>query len=140
MAEEIKKHFTPNGENIDAIIGLESRGFIFGILLSTFLKVPFVPIRKAGKLPGECIRGSYNLEYGSATFELQKSALKAGSNVVLIDDVLAIGGTMSAASKLCKEASLNVLGAGMLLEVADCNGGERLNELGLKWFSLLQLA
>ncbi|VDK36557.1 unnamed protein product [Taenia asiatica] len=116
---------------IDAIIGLESRGFIFGILLSTLFKVPFVPIRKAGKLPGECIKGSYNLEYGSATLEIQKSALKAGSHVVLIDDVLAIGGTMSAAVKLCKAASLNILGAGMLLEVADCNGGERLDELVL---------
>ncbi|KAL5105547.1 Adenine phosphoribosyltransferase [Taenia crassiceps] len=139
MAEEVKTRFTPNGETIDAIIGLESRGFIFGILLSTFLKVPFVPIRKAGKLPGECVKGSYNLEYGSATFEIQKSVLTAGSRVVLIDDVLAIGGTMSAAVKLCKAASLNVLGAGMLLEVANCNGGERLNELGLKWFSILKL-
>ncbi|CDI96956.2 adenine phosphoribosyltransferase [Echinococcus multilocularis] len=139
MAEEIKKRFTPNGETIDAIIGLESRGFIFGILLSTFLKVPFVPIRKAGKLPGECIKGTYDLEYGSAAFELQKSALNTGSRVVLIDDVLAIGGTMSAAAKLCKEASLNVLGAGMLLEVANCEGGQRLDELGLKWFSILKM-
>ncbi|KAL5963542.1 Adenine phosphoribosyltransferase, partial [Taenia solium] len=139
MAEEIRKRFTPNGETIDAVIGLESRGFIFGILLSTLFKVPFVPIRKAGKLPGECIKGSYNLEYGSATLEIQKSALKAGSHVVLIDDVLAIGGTMSAAVKLCKAASLNVLGAGVLLEVADCNGGERLNGLGLNWFTILKL-
>ncbi|VDL61143.1 unnamed protein product, partial [Hymenolepis diminuta] len=122
---------------IDAIVGLESRGFIFGILLSTHFKVPFIPIRKAGKLPGECVKYSYDLEYGSATLELQISALKPGSKVVIIDDVLAIGGTMSAAAKLCREASLEVLGAGVLLQIVPCKGGQRLDEMGLKWFSIL---
>ncbi|VUZ48033.1 unnamed protein product [Hymenolepis diminuta] len=137
MAEEIQKRFLDEGQEIDAIVGLESRGFIFGILLSTHFKVPFIPIRKAGKLPGECVKYSYDLEYGSATLELQISALKPGSKVVIIDDVLAIGGTMSAAAKLCREASLEVLGAGVLLQIVPCKGGQRLDEMGLKWFSIL---
>lgn len=73
-----------------------------------------------------------------ATLELQKSALKPGTRVVIIDDVLAIGGTMSSAAKLCKQASLDVIGAGVLLEVAACNGGVKLDEMGLKWFSILK--
>ncbi|VDN98761.1 unnamed protein product [Rodentolepis nana] len=137
MTEEIQKRFLNGGEKIDAIIGLESRGFIFGILISTHFKVPFIPIRKAGKLPGECSKYSYDLEYGSATLELQKSALKPGSKVVIIDDVLAIGGTMSAAAKLCQEASMEILGAGVLLQIVPCNGGRRLDEMNLKWFSIL---
>lgn len=71
--------------------------------------------------------------------ELQKSALNPGSRVVLIDDVLAIGGTMSSAAILCKEASLNVLGAGVLLEVKACNGGEKLDKMDLRWFSILKV-
>ncbi|KAM3174391.1 hypothetical protein ACTXT7_010631 [Hymenolepis weldensis] len=65
MTEEIQKRFLNEGQEIDAIVGLESRGFIFGILISTHFKVPFIPIRKAGKLPGECVKYSYDLEYGS---------------------------------------------------------------------------
>lgn len=72
-----------------------------------------------------------------ATLELQKTALEQGSRVVLIDDVLAIGGTMTAAAKLCQEASLEILGVGVLLQVVPCKGGQRLDEMGLKWFAIL---
>ena len=88
------------GKKIDAIVGVESRGFLFGFLLANKMKIPFVPIRKVGKLPGETLKYKYDLEYGSAEVEVHKSDIKEGWNVVVHDDLLATGGTACAASEL----------------------------------------
>ena len=91
---------------VDCVVGLDSRGFLFGTIMALELEVPFIPIRKKGKLPGECSVTSYDLEYGSATFELQKNAFEfcnkhdKKSRTMIVDDLLATGGTMKAACDL----------------------------------------
>ena len=91
---------------VDCVVGLDSRGFLFGPIMALELEVPFIPIRKKGKLPGECSVTSYDLEYGSATFELQKNAFEfcnkhdKKSRTMIVDDLLATGGTMKAACDL----------------------------------------
>ena len=99
--DELKKRLE-NGE-CDIIAGAESRGFIFGMPLAYLLKKPFVLIRKAGKLPCETVSKTYDLEYGSATIEIHKDAILPGQKVVLIDDLIATGGTMKAAAELVEE-------------------------------------
>lgn len=86
--------------NFTHIVGLESKGFVLGGILAWHYKLPFVPIRKKGKLPGECFRQEYSLEYGKDTVEIQKSALPVGSKVILLDDLLATGGTLAAGEAL----------------------------------------
>ena len=86
--------------NFTHIVGLESKGFVLGLTLALHYKLPFVPIRKKGKLPGECFRQEYSLEYGKDTVEIQKSALPVGSKVILLDDLLATGGTLAAGEAL----------------------------------------
>lgn len=97
-------------EKPDAILGIESRGFLFGFLTANKLGVPFVLVRKAGKLPHKTIRIDYNLEYGSAAIEIHEEALKKGWNVVIHDDLLATGGTAEAAARLVEKAGANVKG------------------------------
>ena len=96
------------GKNIDAIVGIESRGFLFGFLLANKLGVPFIPVRKVGKLPGDTLKYKYNLEYGSAEVEIHKSDILPGWNVVIHDDLLATGGTACAASELIQKLGANI--------------------------------
>ena len=96
------------GKKIDAIVGVESRGFLFGFLLANKMKIPFVPIRKVGKLPGETLKFKYDLEYGSAEMEVHKSDIQKDWNVVVHDDLLATGGTACAASELIQKLGANV--------------------------------
>ncbi len=118
--EELKDY------KIDVIAGIESRGFLFGMLLAQRLKVPFVPIRKEGKLPGNTTTYSYNLEYGSATLEVQKSSFKAGQNVLIHDDLLATGGTAYAASELVKKQGANVKAFAFLVTLDFLDGKQQL--------------
>ena len=104
-------------KRIDAIVGVESRGFLFGFLLANKLKIPFVPIRKAGKLPGEIVAYSYDLEYGSAEVEIHRSDIKRGWNVLIHDDLLATGGTASAASELVALLGANVIGFAFVISL-----------------------
>ncbi|KIY73682.1 adenine phosphoribosyltransferase [Cylindrobasidium torrendii FP15055 ss-10] len=89
-----------NGGKIDVVVGLDARGFLFGPILAMRLGAAFVPVRKAGKLPGECVSVTYEKEYGSDAFEIQKDAIKPGQNVLIVDDLIATGGSARAAGEL----------------------------------------
>ncbi len=112
--------------DIDAIAGIESRGFLFGAALAMKLGIPFIPIRKAGKLPYKTLQHSYDLEYGSATVEMHIDAIKQGQKVLIHDDLLATGGSAGAASALVQEAGGEVFGYAFLIELAFLNGRESL--------------
>ncbi len=117
---------TESCEGADAVVGVESRGFILGAPLAQRLALPFVPIRKAGKLPAEKIARSYDLEYGSATIEMHADALARGQRVALVDDLLATGGTAEAAIQLILQADASIDRVAFLIELQALNGRERL--------------
>ena len=117
-----------NADECDVIAGAESRGFIFGMPIAYLLNKPFVPIRKAGKLPRETVSKTYDLEYGTATIEIHKDAIKPGQKVVLIDDLIATGGTMKAAAQLVEELGGKVTNIVFLLELAGLKGREVLKD------------
>lgn len=112
--------------DVDVIVGTESRGFIFGVPIAYNLHKPFVPVRKKGKLPCETVSMSYDLEYGSAEIEMHKDSIKPGQKVVLIDDLIATGGTIEAAAKLVEELGGEVVKIIFLMELAGLKGRERL--------------
>ena len=116
------------GKKVDAIVGVESRGFLFGFLLANKMGIPFIPIRKSGKLPGETLRCKYDLEYGSAEVEVHKSDIKKGWNILIHDDLLATGGTAVAASKLIQMLGANVAGYAFLISLKKLNGDKKLSK------------
>ena len=113
-------------DHATAVAGIESRGFMFGVGLAQRLHVGFVPVRKAGKLPGETVSRSYALEYGEAEVEIQTGSLGSGDRVVLIDDLLATGGTAAASVDLIRGTGADVVGVGFVIELAFLKGRERL--------------
>lgn len=117
------------GQQIDVVAGIESRGFLFGLTLANKLGVPFVPVRKAGKLPAAVKQKVYELEYGSATIELHTDAFEPGSRVLIHDDLLATGGTVSAASELIHEMGGEVAGFTFVVGLGFLNGRERIAPL-----------
>ena len=121
---------------VDVIAGIESRGFLFGLALAQALNVPFVPIRKAGKLPYKTIKQSYDLEYGSATLEVHEDAFTEGQHVLIHDDLLATGGTVVAASKLVEQLHAKIAGYSFLISLDFLNGKERLEEFSSNTFTL----
>lgn len=114
--------------DVDAIAGVESRGFILGMVLANRLNVPFIPIRKQGKLPYNTISQDYDLEYGRATIEIHTDAIKKGWNVVVHDDLLATGGTADAAAKLITKLNANVSAFAFIVELSFLNGNIPLIE------------
>lgn len=113
---------------VGAIIGLESRGFLFGPTLALRLGLPFVPVRKAGKLPGKVVSAAYQLEYGSDRFELQESSITpAGLPVVIVDDLLATGGSLKTAIKLVEQCGGTVRSAAVVIELADLAGRKQVS-------------
>ena len=114
------------GLDFDVIAGTESRGFIFGVPVAYNLHKAFVPVRKKGKLPCETVSMDYDLEYGTATIEMHKDAIKPGQKVVLVDDLIATGGTMEAAARLVEELGGKVVKIIFLIELAGLKGRERL--------------
>jgi len=114
------------GVEFDALAGAESRGFIFGMPIAYNLKKPFVLVRKKGKLPRETVEMSYELEYGSATIEMHKDSIKPGQKVVLVDDLIATGGTIEAAAKLVEELGGEVVKIIFLMELAGLEGRKKL--------------
>lgn len=113
--------------DFDVVVGPESRGFIFGVPIAYNLHKPFVPIRKKGKLPRETVSVSYDLEYGSAEIEMHKDSIKPGQKVVIVDDLIATGGTIEAAIKLVEQLGGEVVKVVFLMELAGLKGRERLN-------------
>lgn len=110
----------------DAILGIESRGFLFGQMMANYLSVPFVMVRKAGKLPGKTIREAYALEYGEAVIEVQADAIKSGWQVLIHDDLLATGGTAAAAANLAKQAGASVMAFNFVVGLDFLNGRNKL--------------
>jgi adenine phosphoribosyltransferase len=124
----------------DAIAGLDARGFIIGAVVAYELNVGFVPIRKKGKLPFTTVAESYELEYGSATVELHTDAVKAGDRVVLIDDLIATGGTMMAGKRLLEKLGATVLEGAAIVDLPELGGSAKLRDAGLSLFTLVDFA
>ncbi|MES1180483.1 MAG: adenine phosphoribosyltransferase [Verrucomicrobiota bacterium] len=117
---------------IDAVVGIDARGFIFAAAAATRLHAGFIPVRKKGKLPFTIIEQDYALEYGSATVAIHTDALKPGARVLLIDDLLATGGTAAAAIALVQKLGANIVEAGFLIELKFLNGREKLGGLPIR--------
>ncbi len=116
------------GDSLDAVAGMEARGFIFGSIAAWELGVAFVPLRKPGKLPYEVQTESYELEYGSATLEIHSDAVKPGDRVLLMDDLIATGGTAAASCQLLEKVGAEVAGCAFLIELDALKGRERLGQ------------
>lgn len=123
-------------QTIDKIAGIEARGFIIGAALAYELGVGFVPIRKTGKLPAETIAQSYDLEYGTDQLEVHTDAIVEGEQMLLVDDLIATGGTALAAAALVQQLCGVVMGSAFVIDLPDIGGTERLQQAGLKPFSL----
>ncbi len=124
----------------DVIAGLDARGFIIGSVVAYELNVGFVPIRKKGKLPFTTLEETYELEYGSATVELHTDAVKPGDRVVLIDDLIATGGTMMAGRKLLERLGAQVIEGAAIVDLPELGGSARLRAAGLPLFTLVDFA
>lgn len=126
-----------SGLHIDAVAGIESRGFLFGMSLAQALNIPFVPVRKAGKLPFKTIRQPYKLEYGEAILEIHEDAFEKGQRVLIHDDLLATGGTVVAASQLIEHAGAIVAAFSFLISLDFLEGKDRLKPFSDHVFSLV---
>ena len=124
--------------NLDAIVGIESRGFWFGIMLANKLNIPFIPIRKKGKLPYKTVSYSYDLEYGSAEIEMHEDEIKDGWSVLIHDDLLATGGTACAAAELIKMQGGNVAGFSFVVDLTFLTGSEPLKKYSDNIFNLVR--
>lgn len=124
----------------DVVAGLDARGFILGAVVAYELNIGFVPIRKKGKLPFTTIEETYELEYGSATVELHTDAVKPGDQVLLIDDLIATGGTMMAGKKLLEKLGAHVMEGAAIVDLPELGGSDKLRAAGLKLFTLVDFA
>jgi len=120
-----------------AIAGLDARGFIIGSVLAYELNIGFVPIRKKGKLPYQTLEETYELEYGSATVEMHTDAVRPGDRVVLVDDLIATGGTMMAGKKLLERLGAQVIEGAAIVDLPELRGSMRLRAAGLQLFTLV---
>jgi adenine phosphoribosyltransferase len=111
---------------VDAVVGMESRGFIFGAPIAYKLGVGFVPVRKLGKLPADVVSVEYDLEYGSATLEMHRDALRPGAKVLIVDDLLATGGTVAGTIELVKQLKGEIVACAFLIELAALRGRDKL--------------
>ncbi|MDP5238856.1 adenine phosphoribosyltransferase [Uliginosibacterium sp. 31-16] len=127
-------------QKIDVVAGLDARGFIIGSIVAYELNVGFVPIRKKGKLPYTTIAEEYELEYGSATVEMHADACKCGDRVLLIDDLIATGGTMMAGKKLLERLGATVVEGAAIVDLPELGGSKLLRDSGLKLFTLVDFA
>ena len=117
-----------NKMNIDKVVGIDARGFIFGAVLAYKLNVGFVPVRKQGKLPPKTVSAEYSLEYGSNVVEINEEAIKKGERVLIVDDLIATGGTVSAAAKLVESLGGEVVECAFLIELPDLKGREKIKD------------
>ena len=123
------------GQNIDLVLGMEARGFIFGPALAYRLNAGFIPVRKPGKLPAETTKYDYALEYGTNTLEIHKDAIQKGQRVLIVDDLLATGGTAEATAKLANSLGAEIVGLSFVVELDFLNGRDKLKSYDV--FSLL---
>ena len=133
LIDALAEHYL--GKDIDLVLGMEARGFIFGPALAYRLNAGFIPVRKPGKLPAATARYDYALEYGTATVAMHVDALKSGSRVLLIDDLLATGGTAEATCKLAESLGADIAGLGFVVELDFLNPREKLKQYDV--YSLL---
>ena len=133
--EQLTGHFKP-GE-VDVVVGIDARGFIFAGAAALKLGAAFVPIRKKGKLPFTTVEETYELEYGSATVELHTDAVKPGHRVLLIDDLIATGGTMMAGKKLLEKLGATVMEGAAIVDLPELGGSDKLRASGLPLFTLV---
>nr|WP_315429196.1 adenine phosphoribosyltransferase [uncultured Albidiferax sp.] len=124
----------------DVVAGLDARGFILGAVVAYELNIGFVPIRKKGKLPFTTVEETYELEYGSATVELHTDAVKPGDRVLLIDDLIATGGTMMAGKKLLEKLGATVVEGAAIVDLPELGGSDKLRASGLSLFTLVDFA
>ena len=136
LCKEITAHIAGRFENIDAIAGIESRGFFWGMSVAQHLQIPFIPIRKAGKLPRATLKQAYELEYGTATLEMHADAIEPGWKVLIHDDLLATGGTAEAAANLINQQG-ETLGFSFLVELSFLKGKNRLASFGADFDALV---
>jgi len=134
VIDALKEHY--RGTEVDTVIGIEARGFIFAPALAYALGAGFVPVRKPKKLPSDRVSVSYQLEYGTDSLEIHKDAIADGHSVLIVDDLLATGGTAAAVTKLVEKVGGKVAGAGFVIELSFLNGRQKLN--GYDVFSLLK--
>ncbi|NBO39560.1 adenine phosphoribosyltransferase [bacterium] len=141
--KRVLRHLAEHAGDCSAthIVGMESRGFLFGIPLATELGLPFIPARKSGKLPGEVLKQSYALEYGIDHVEIQKESVQSGARYLVIDDVIATGGTAGAVARLIQSNGGNLAGFSFVIELGFLNGRKALNEIAPQAgiYSLLNL-
>ncbi len=123
-------------QKIDKIVGIDARGFVFGAVLAYKLGVGFIPVRKKGKLPAETIEKSYSLEYGSGTLEIHKDAINEGERVVIVDDLIATGGTVGATVSLVERLGGDIVECAFLIELPDLNGRAQIN--GYDIFAIME--
>ena len=124
-------------QKIDVIAGVEARGFILGAALAYELGIGFVPLRKKGKLPGKTVEQSYSLEYGSAIMEVHEDAFERGSRVLIIDDLMATGGTAECAIHLVEKIGGEVLEVAVVIDLPELAGSQRLKSIGHQFFALI---
>ncbi|MBZ5520962.1 MAG: adenine phosphoribosyltransferase [Acidobacteriia bacterium] len=133
LIDSLSEHYLNSA--VDLVLGIEARGFIFGPALAYRLNAGFVPIRKPRKLPAETVKWTYNLEYGTDTLEIHKDAIRPGQRIVIVDDLLATGGTANACLQLAKSLGAEVAGMGFVVELDFLEGRKRFD--GTEVFSLL---
>jgi adenine phosphoribosyltransferase len=134
VIDGLRQHYQK--ADVDLVLGIEARGFIFAPALAYAFGAGFVPVRKPKKLPAECVSVSYELEYGKDSLEMHKDAVGPGHRVLIVDDLLATGGTAAAAARMVQEAGGQVAGIGFVVELTFLNGRQKLS--GFDVFSLLQ--
>jgi adenine phosphoribosyltransferase len=140
LIEAFARRYRQPGLRPDLVAGLDARGFIIGAVLAYELEVGFVPIRKKGKLPFTTVEETYELEYGSATVELHTDAVKPGERVLLVDDLIATGGTMMAGKRLLEKLGATVTEGAAIVELPELGGGDRLRQSGLPLCTLVRFA
>jgi len=139
LAEAVKQLAAPyRNMKVDNVAGIEARGFTFGTAVAIELGAGFVPIRKKGKLPFKTYQQDYELEYGTDTLEIHADGIRKDENILIIDDLIATGGTAEAAIKLLKKTGANIIGAGFVIDLPELKGVEKLVKLGVSVTTLVK--